>query len=165
MLDLVSIYIPTKDRLPLLKRAVDSVLAQTVRNIELIIVSDGSTDETCDYIRSIQSDIPVKLIHNESSYGACFARNQAIEVAKGRFVTGLDDDDYFMPHRIQSFLTTWAKLEAERTSFSCLFDTRIVDDGKRALVWNLKSTVDNESILVSNALGNQIFTTRERMIE
>src|SRR3954454_1519728 len=156
MLDLVSIYIPTKDRLPLLKRAVDSVLAQTVRNIELIIVSDGSSDETCDYVRSIKSDIQIRLIDNESSHGACHARNQAIELAKGRFITGLDDDDYFMPHRIERFLTAWTKLEAEGISFSCLFDTRIVDDGKKALVWNLKSIVDEESILVTNALGNQI---------
>src|SRR3954470_16498002 len=108
---LVSIYIPTKNRLSLLKRAVDSVLAQTVRNIELIVVSDGSEDETCDYIRSIKSDIQVQLIHNQKSLGACAARNQAIELAQGYYITGLDDDDYFMPHRIESFLNTWARLE------------------------------------------------------
>lgn len=165
MTDLVSVYIPTKNRVSLLKRAINSVLAQTVRNIELIIVSDGSEDETNDYVNSIRSDMRIRLIKNEKSRGACVARNQAIELAEGRFVTGLDDDDYFMPHRIESFIKTWKKLEEAGTVFSCLFDRRIVDAGKEVWVWDLEPIVSKERILLSNAVGNQVFTTRERMLK
>lgn len=166
MNDLVSIFIPTKNRLPLLRRAVASVLGQTARNIELIVVSDGAEDGTCEWVRSLEGgEIPVRLIHNEQSRGACTARNQALEVARGNFVTGLDDDDFFMPHRIERFLERWHKLEADGVKFSCLFDTCIIDEGERMYVINPMVTVDAEQILYANQIGNQVFTLRERMVE
>ena len=65
MENLVTVYIPTKNRLQLLRRAVNSVLSQTHRQIELIVVSDGSDDGTCEYVSALQEHIAVKLIHNE----------------------------------------------------------------------------------------------------
>jgi glycosyltransferase involved in cell wall biosynthesis len=161
---LVSVYIPTKNRLPLLRRAITSVLAQTVRNIELIVVSDGCDDGTCEYVRSIDSDIRVRLIHNETSVGACRARNQALEISHGHFVTGLDDDDFFMPSRIENFLSAWENLASKNTKFSCLFDSRIVDEGPRVYVANTAAQITAEQIISSNDIGNQIFTTRERAV-
>ena len=164
MTALVSIYIPTKNRVALLRRAVRSVLAQTARQIELIVVSDGSSDLTCDYIASINGDIPVRLIHNRVSVGACAARNQAIDVARGKFITGLDDDDFFMPHRIECFLRGWQRMQRAGLDFSCLFDSRIVDDGAHVFSAQTDDVVNAEQILHSNAIGNQVFTTRERMV-
>jgi len=164
MNDLVSVYVPTKNRLKLLKRAVYSVLGQTARNIELIVVSDGSDDGSCEFINSIVSDIPITLIHNEKSVGACAARNQAIDVAKGYFVTGLDDDDFFMPHRVERFLDHWALLESQQAHFSCLFDSRIVDDGTRISIESVSETVSANEILSVNHIGNQVFTRRDWII-
>lgn len=164
MNNLVSIYIPTKNRLKLLRRAVYSVLGQTYRNIELIVVSDGSEDGSCEFVNSIVSDISVRLIHNENSVGACVARNQAIEVANGYFVTGLDDDDFFIPHRIERFLEHWALLTSQKASFSCLFDSRIVNDGSRIFVESTNDTVGLKDILSANQIGNQVFTRRDWMI-
>lgn len=165
MSDLVSIYLPTKNRVALLQRAVSSVLGQTVRNIELIVVSDGSDDGTCEYIRSIKSDIPVVLIENKTSAGACVSRNQAIEKANGEFVTGLDDDDFFMPHRISRFLMRWKELEASNTSFSCLFDRRVVDDGNNVFLSNTDARVNHQQILTANLIGNQIFAKRDAIVD
>nr|WP_315401263.1 glycosyltransferase [uncultured Duganella sp.] len=165
MNELVTIFIPTKNRLPLLRRAVASVLGQTARNIELIVVSDGADDGTCEWVESLRADIPVRLIHNAQSRGACTARNQALEVARGAFVTGLDDDDFFMPHRIERFLAHWRVLEDAGTAFSCLFDTCIIDEGARLYVVNPLATVDTAQILYANHIGNQVFTRRERMLE
>lgn len=165
MSDLVTIYIPTKNRLPLLRRAVQSVLGQTARNLEIIVVSDGATDGTCEYVQSLAGGpIPVRLIHNEQSRGACAARNQALEIANGRFVTGLDDDDFFMPHRIERFLTKWAELEAAGTRFSCLFDCYIVDEGPRLYVHNNDPVVDAATITAANRIGNQVFTLRSTLL-
>lgn len=161
--DLVSIYMPTKNRVGLLRRAVESILAQTVRNIELIVVSDGSTDETCEYVNSIKSDIRVRLIHNEQSQGACTARNQALAIAEGRFVTGLDDDDYFLPNRIADFLSLWKQLEQQQVHFSCLFDSITVGDGVRTYVLNSARTVTIDQMRSTNQIGSQVFTTRERL--
>lgn len=163
MNDLVTIYVPTKNRLGLLMRAVNSVLAQTYRPLELIVVSDGATDGTCEYVRALRSDIRIKLIHHPDSQGACAARNHAIEAAAGRFITGIDDDDVFMPDRIERFVQQWHLLEQQGQSFSCLFDRRIVNAGGSVMLWDTEAQVDLAAILETNAIGNQVFTTPERL--
>jgi glycosyltransferase involved in cell wall biosynthesis len=163
MENLVTVYIPTKNRLPLLRRAVNSVLAQTHKQIELIIVSDGSDDGTCEYVDGLREDISIKLIHNDKSVGACAARNQAIQLASGKFITGLDDDDIFLPHRLETFINEWQKLERTGRDFSCLFDRRIVNAGEAVWLWDTNASVSAEQILQTNMIGNQVFTTPQYM--
>ena len=163
MENLITVYIPTKNRLDLLKRAVNSVLSQTHRPIELIVVSDGSDDGTCDYVNGLDENISIALIHNDTSVGACAARNQAIDVARGEFITGLDDDDIFLPHRLATFLAEWRRQQEKGVRFSCLFDRRIVNAGDNVALWDTEATVSAEQIVQSNAVGNQVFTTPQRM--
>jgi len=163
MENLITVYIPTKNRLDLLKRAVNSVLSQTHRPIELIVVSDGSDDGTCDYVNGLDENISIALIHNDTSVGACAARNQAIDVARGEFITGLDDDDIFLPHRLATFLAEWRRQQEKGVRFSCLFDRRIVNAGDNIALWDTEATVSAEQIVQSNAVGNQVFTTPQRM--
>jgi glycosyltransferase involved in cell wall biosynthesis len=163
MENLITVYIPTKNRLDLLKRAVNSVLSQTHRPIELIVVSDGSDDGTCDYVNGLDENISIALIHNDTSVGACAARNQAIDVAQGEFITGLDDDDIFLPHRLATFLAEWRRQQEKGVRFSCLFDRRIVNAGDNVALWDTEATVSAEQIVQSNAVGNQVFTTPQRM--
>jgi len=163
MENLITVYIPTKNRLDLLKRAVNSVLSQTHRPIELIVVSDGSDDGTCDYVNGLIENISIALIHNDTSVGACAARNQAIDVAQGEFITGLDDDDIFLPHRLATFLAEWRRQQEQGVRFSCLFDRRIVNAGDNVALWDTEATVSAEQIVQSNAVGNQVFTTPQRM--
>ncbi|HWW71624.1 MAG TPA: glycosyltransferase [Duganella sp.] len=162
---LVTIYIPTKNREALLRRAVQSVLGQTHADVELIIVSDGATDGTCDYVRSLQGTHNVKLIHNETSRGACAARNQALDIAEGEFITGLDDDDMFLPHRLERFLAAWRARAQTGERFSCLFDRRIVDQGDAVTLANAAPVADYDALLGENIIGNQVFTTPARMRE
>lgn len=96
MCELISIYIPTHNRRKLLERAVKSVQQQTYLNIELIIVDDGSSDSTWDYLNDIANK-NIRIFKHEQPLGACAARNLAIKHAKGKFITGLDDDDEFQP--------------------------------------------------------------------
>ena len=163
MENLVTVYIPTKNRLQLLRRAVSSVLSQTHRRIELIVVSDGSDDGTCEYVSALQEHISVKLIHNDKSVGACAARNQAIDAASGQFITGLDDDDIFLPHRVETFLSEWRRQEAKGERFSCLFDRRIVNDGEQVSLWDTDASVSAAQIVRTNGVGSQVFTTPQRM--
>lgn len=102
---LVSVYMPTKDRLALLKLAIASVFSQDYPAIELLIVNDGSTDGTKAFLDELaEAYSNVIVFHNQQSIGACAARNIAITHAKGEFVTGLDDDDVFTSNRISSLL-------------------------------------------------------------
>lgn len=102
---LVTVYIPTYNRVDLLKRAVESVLQQTYKNLEVIIVDDCSTDGTHAYLLEIvQKDKRVHYFIKENNSGACVSRNIAINNAHGEFITGLDDDDYFLESRVQNLI-------------------------------------------------------------
>ncbi len=96
---LVTAIITTHNRLNLLKRAIDSVYAQTYPNIELIVIDDASTDGTPDYCKQL----PLQYIYipKEESKGGNYARNQGIRAAKGEYVAFLDDDDYWLPEKIK----------------------------------------------------------------
>ena len=107
---IITVYLPTKDRLSMLKRAVKSVLAQTFSDFELIIINDGSTDDgqTQSWLEQLSARDPrVQVIHEPQSQGACSARNKAISLAKGKYITGLDDDDEFLPHRLESLISNY----------------------------------------------------------
>ena len=95
---MISVIIPTHNRLKMLKRAISSVEKQTFKNYEIIIISDGSTDGTNDYSCSIKND-KIKFYINETSKGASGARNIGLDHAKGDYIAFLDDDDeWFVNH-------------------------------------------------------------------
>lgn len=98
---LVSVIIPTFNRAYCLARTLDSVLAQTHDNLEVLIVDDGSTDGTRGLIQARYGDEPrVKYIHQEN-HGVAAARNRGIETARGDFVAFLDSDDFWQPWKIE----------------------------------------------------------------
>lgn len=91
---LISIIIPVYNMELYLNRCVDSVLKQSYRNIEVILVDDGSTDRSgiiCDQYKN--EDVRVKVIHRENG-GLSKARNSGLEVAQGEYIGFVDSDDY-----------------------------------------------------------------------
>lgn len=160
---LVSVYIPTKNRLDLLKRAVCSVLIQNYKNIELIVVNDGSTDGTGAYLKELEkSQENVRVIHNESSKGACFCRNLAIKQANGYFVTGLDDDDFFLQNRIDEFVKCWGDGSYAKALYSS--HSVILKAGFIKSIHRKDNPSRNEHFL-GNKIGNQVFSTKDNYIE
>ena len=97
---LVSVVIPSYNRLHCLPRAIASVLAQSHRALELIIVDDGSTDGTHDWARDFACPIPFTFHPLERNMGAAAARNRGIALAKGTYVAFLDSDDVWHPEKI-----------------------------------------------------------------
>jgi glycosyltransferase involved in cell wall biosynthesis len=163
---LVSIYLPTKNRATLLRRAVDSVLAQSYRELELIVVDDGSTDSTAAYLDEARAvDERLRVISNGRCLGAPRARNLAIEAARGEFITGLDDDDRFHSERIEALLNHWQTLESSGDRFSCLYTQDTAVQGTRTSVTAKPSSVEYSDLFFYNSIGNQVFTRREYLIE
>lgn len=95
---LVSVIIPTHNRLAFLKDAVTSVGAQSFRSVELIIVDDGSTDGTADWLKSGVSD-DLRVIH-QSNQGVSSARNTGIKASTGELIAFLDSDDTWLPEKL-----------------------------------------------------------------
>jgi glycosyltransferase involved in cell wall biosynthesis len=158
---LVSIYITTKNRCKMLNRAVESVLKQSYEYYEIIISDDGSTDDTEIYcLNLIEKNKKVKYIRSVNSNGACIARNKAIAIASGEYITGLDDDDEFTVDRLSEFVSNWNP----KYSFICanFFDS---NDGKLSrYYWGLRDREFNlDDILLSNVASNQVFTLTERL--
>lgn len=89
----LSIIIPTYNRPHLLPRAVASALAQTIDDLEAIVVDDASTQPF-----ELPSDPRLRVIHLPNSHGGAGARNVGTEAARGRWITYLDDDDQLLPH-------------------------------------------------------------------
>jgi glycosyltransferase involved in cell wall biosynthesis len=101
----VSIIIPTYNRMHYVANAINSVLGQTFRDIEVIVVDDGSTDDTETIIKQIatSSSNPVRYI-KKSNGGCASARNLGVKHASGEFIMFLDSDDQFMPDAIETLL-------------------------------------------------------------
>ncbi len=96
---LVSIVIPAYNAQNFIARSLKSALRQTYENIEVIVIDDGSTDKTGEIVRSYQ-DPRIKYSYQENQWlGA--ARNAGIRKSKGRYITFLDADDFFLPEKVQ----------------------------------------------------------------
>jgi glycosyltransferase involved in cell wall biosynthesis len=101
MKTLVSVIIPTHNRLQLLQRAVQSVLTQTFQDFEIIIVDDASSDRTPDYLQGLaSSDERIRFIRNDKSCGGSQSRNAGIALSGGEWLAFLDDDDLWLPEKL-----------------------------------------------------------------
>jgi glycosyltransferase involved in cell wall biosynthesis len=96
---LVSVIIPTYNRAWVLREAIDSILAQEFKDFELIVVDDGSTDNTGEILDSYEQDI---LVLRQSNKGVSAARNRGIDAAEGRLIAFLDSDDLWLPRKLSS---------------------------------------------------------------
>ena len=99
----VSVVIPTRNRWGFLSRTVRSVLAQEGVDLELIIVDDGSTDETPERLAAID-DARVHVLRNAESGGVARARNTGMAAARGEWIAWLDDDDLWGPRKLRAQL-------------------------------------------------------------
>ncbi len=89
---LISVILPTYNRGYIVERAIKSVLNQTYKNLELIIVDDGSTDNTEEIVKSIEDKRIIFLKHKKNK-GASSARNTGIKNSKGEYISFIDSDD------------------------------------------------------------------------
>ena len=107
----VSVIIPTYNRGNLVGRSIQSILNQTYKDFELIIVDDGSIDNTEDIIKEFQKkDERIKYIRYEKNKGGAAARNTGIKNAKGKYIAFLDSDDEWLPEKLEKQIKTMKDL-------------------------------------------------------
>ena len=98
MPDLVSILIPCYNGEKFVAEAIESALGQTHSNVEIVVVDDGSTDNSVEVLKSFGDRIIFEAGPNQ---GACVARNRAFELCTGDYIQYLDADDKIVPHKIE----------------------------------------------------------------
>ena len=127
IIPIVSIIIPTYNRADLISRSVKSVLNQTFKNFEIIIVDDGSTDDTENVVKSFD-DLRIKYIKCEKNKGACVARNIGIKIAKGKCIAFQDSDDEWLPEKLKKQMNIFKTLPQENIVYTGFW--RIKDNKK-----------------------------------
>lgn len=117
----ISVVMPTYNRAAILGRAVRSVLAQTHADLEMIVVDDGSTDDTAAVLAAFADPRLVHLRYSPNR-GGNYARNRGIERATGDIVSFIDSDDEFMPHKLAAI----ARLFSEQPGIDGVVDSFVI---------------------------------------
>ncbi len=114
----VSVIIPTYNRADLLPRAISSVLNQTFKNFELLIIDDGSTDDTKKVVdQFIEKDARIAYIWQKNSGGPANPRNVGVEKAAGEFIAFLDSDDEWLAEKLEKQLLVFEKTNFANVGF------------------------------------------------
>lgn len=137
----VSVIIPTYNRVGIVTRALDSVIAQTFGDFEIIIVDDGSDDDTGSVVGRY-SDDRIRYIRHDKNGGLSKARNTGIKNARGPYIAFLDDDDEWLPRKLELQLAHMARnrhIDASYTGCIC---------------WDEKSNRETGKAIPSEIAGN-----------
>jgi glycosyltransferase involved in cell wall biosynthesis len=153
MSPLLSVILPTFERAARLEGAMQSVLDQTERDLELLVIDDGSKDRTPQVVeRAAEKDPRVHGIRKEASSGPSAARNAGIARAEGEFLAFIDDDDRWLPQK------TAVQLEYLRThpnvaAVFCRYE-RLDERKNRTWIFRTPTTYSKRALLWSNFAGS-----------
>jgi glycosyltransferase involved in cell wall biosynthesis len=123
----VTVVIPVFNRPAAVRRAIASVLAQTCRDLEIIVVDDGSTDASAAAVAAI-ADPRIRLIRHERNRGGSAARNTGIKAGTAPYVAFLDSDDEWLPTKVERQLEVFRR-SGERLGLVYTGVERVFDDG------------------------------------
>lgn len=129
---LVSVVIPSRNHIKKLQKAIESVTRQTYNNYEVIVVDDASSDGTSSWVKTRYPDI--QLIRLSRQGGAAKARNEALKIAKGKFIAFLDSDDEWVPEYLQFQITALLHTPASALSFCEILNVE-TDGSQRKIIY------------------------------
>ncbi len=138
---LVSVVMPVFNAETFISQAIESILNQSYQNWELIIVNDGSTDNSMEIVRSYPSN-KIRVVNFNENRGIVEARNAALDAAQGEFIAVMDADDIALPHRLKTQVAYFLKHP------ECILqgsDSQLIDTAGR-IVGKVCRTVDNNKI-------------------
>lgn len=148
---LVSVVMPAHNSQGSLSESVESVLAQTCRDWELIIVDDASRDGTLELARQLASSDPrIRVLPLEQNVGVAEARNRGIGAALGQYLAFLDSDDLWLPNKLQVQIDF---MRSSGAAFSFAQYRRIGRDGSLSNPVKVPRSVDYEGLLRGNSIG------------
>lgn len=163
----VSVIIPTYNRSKLLANAIDSVLDQTFDDLEIIVVDDGSTDETSEVVKGYGDKVNYKYLENKGM-GGSYARNRGIEAASGEYIAFLDSDDFWLPEKLEKQMA----LLIERPDLSWAYcDSEAIDGSSGQLIYrhgavhNTPSGDVLEQLFIKNFLHTSTLIVKRNVFE
>ncbi len=140
---LVTVLLPVYNR-PTVVKTIDSILKQTYKNFEILIIDNASTDNTVDEIKKIE-DSRIRLIVNEENKGQTYSLNKGLQLAKGTYIARIDSDDLALPTRLEKQVTfleehpdyglcgCWVRYMNDNDELTITMKTPTTDKGMRLL--------------------------------
>ena len=157
-----SVIVPTYNRADMVTETVESILAQTFKDLELIIVDDGSTDNTKEVIARYLSDPRVQYIYQENKERGA-ARNRGAGGAKGRYLLFLDSDDIALPQHLEKAHALITKRGTDKVlwlhgNYSAYINGRVIDIKRKSLEgWILKKLLKINAIWIGTVVIRKDF--------
>ena len=161
---LVSIITPVYNGQDFLDRSIKSVLAQTYENWELLLIDDGSSDNSVQIIKYYLEDNRIKLLRNESNSGIPTTRNKGIENSTGEFIALLDQDDEWLPHKLEKQVNKFLEID---DSFGLIYSNVEVRTDQGILA-DQKKEIEPEASIQSNLelmLSRNLITSPTAMVK
>ncbi|MGN1362790.1 MAG: glycosyltransferase family 2 protein [Methanobrevibacter sp.] len=158
---LVSVIMPVYNRIGIVKHAIDSVLKQSYKNFELIIIDDGSTDGTVELIESmINKDDRIKFMEHEENKGVCKSRNDGLELAEGEYIFYLDSDNTWK----KEYLKTMVGAYLELPDAKALYSGQYIADNYFSPIKRVRYGCFNKSLLYNrNYIDLNCFTHKKEI--
>lgn len=156
---MISIIIPSYNSEKYIVETLDSVLAQTYRNFEVLVMNDCSKDRTAEIVEAYaMRDSRIHLVNLSGKKGVSHARNMGVQMASGEWIAFLDSDDLWRPDKLEKQLELQERLHAERqTSSSEFFFTgsSFVDENGKPLssILHVPSQIGFEELLKQNVIS------------
>lgn len=163
--DLISIIIPSCNRKEFLCKAINSVLDQSYKNIEIIIVDDASKDGTEEYVKQkYENNSNIKYYKNDVNMGAGASRKRGLSYAQGDYLIFMDDDDYYIDYR---FFESAIKILLSNDKISFVSSSSIIEyvneNRREKSIMNIEGEINNAEYLSSfqqkYMKSNSTFTT------
>lgn len=151
--DLISVIMPAHNSSCYIKESIESVLRQSYKSWELLIVNDHSTDETEDIVIDLKKkDDRIKYIKLTGDTGVVAARQKGIDLAKGRYIAFLDSDDLWLPDKLDKQIDFMKK---KNSNISCTSYEKILENGEKTRkVIKCLPRVGHERVLLDCPIGN-----------
>lgn len=152
---LVTVIIPSYNHEQYITQAIESVVSQTYKNLEFIVIDDGSNDQSLKVINSL-ADKHGFIVINRENRGLAKTLNEGIGLAKGKYISFLASDDYYLPHRIKNAVIQFEKSAENVAAIYC--DGYIINNnGKKIGLFGEKHSRPLTGGLYNNLLiGNWI---------
>lgn len=164
MNNLISVIIPSFNRKEFIDRAIDSVLKQNYKDVEILVIDDGSTDGTYEFLKEKYNNSNVKIYRNETNSGAGYSRKSGYQKSNGKYIIFMDDDDYytnfdFFNHAIDVFKQNeCVSMVSSSSTIEYVKENRFEPS-----IMNIKGLINNSDYLLKFQIeymkSNSTFTT------
>lgn len=149
---LVSVVVPVYNASRFLSRTINSVLAQTYQNFEIIIVDDCSTDDSLSIAQNFaKQDSRIQLLHNPKNIGVAETRNRGINEAKGEYIAFLDSDDVWLPQKLERQMALAKRTDADIVY--CSYEFIDENDKRLRRPFVVPERTDYSQMLSSSVIG------------